>query len=123
MPDSTSPSSSTTLFNGRHAEVYPNLVVYNQAFVEAVRATGGNNAKRTLVVQGPSTDIQSTAQLMTTADLPEPAGNLMVEVHYYNPGQFCGTFDATGDKAYYYWGSGNHSTDHNATYGEESDMQ
>ncbi len=117
------PFQNYTLFNGRHAEVYPNLVVYNQAFVEAVRATGGNNAKRTLVVQGPSTDIQSTAQLMTTADLPEPAGNLMVEVHYYNPGQFCGTFDATGDKAYYYWGSGNHSTDHNATYGEESDMQ
>ena len=117
------PFQNYTLFNGRHAEVYPNLVVYNQAFVEAVRATGGNNAQRTLVVQGPSVNIASTVSYMPASSLPEAAGNLMVEVHYYNPGQFCGTFDATGDKAYYYWGSGNHSTDHNATYGEESDMQ
>ena len=44
----------------------------------------------------------------------------MVEVHYYDPGQFCGTYDATGDKAYYYWGAGNHGANHNPTYGEEA---
>ena len=36
------------------------LQKYEQAFIDAVRATGGNNAKRTLVVQGPSTNIDNT---------------------------------------------------------------
>ncbi len=44
----------------------------------------------------------------------------MVEVHYYDPGQFCGTFDSSGDKAFYYWGADNHGADHNPTYGEEA---
>lgn len=117
------PFQEYSLFNGRHEELTPLLCRYNQAFVEAVRATGGNNAKRTLVVQGPSTNIDSSVQYMTADKLPEAAGALMVEIHYYDPGQFCGTFDATGANAFYFWGNGNHSTDHNATYGEESYMQ
>ena len=117
------PFQEYDLFNGRHEELTPILCRYNKAFVEAVRATGGNNAKRTLVVQGPSTDINSSCQYMTADKLPEEAGALMVEVHYYNPGQFCGTFDASGTNAFYYWGAANHGTNHNATYGEESEMQ
>jgi len=109
-------------FNGHHAELAPVLKVYNKAFVEAVRATGGNNANRTLVVQGPSTNIESSCTYMPASDLPESAGKLMVEVHYYEPGQFCGTFDASGDKAYYYWGANNHGADHNPTWGEEAYM-
>ena len=116
------PFQNYNLFNGRHEELTPILIRYNQAFVEAVRATGGNNSQRTLVVQGPSTDITSTCNYMDLGMMPEPAGRLMLEVHYYSPGQFCGTFDASGNNAFYYWGTGNHSTDHNATYGEENDM-
>lgn len=41
-----------------------NLIQYNQAFVGAVRATGGNNARRVLVVQGPSTNIEHTCNFM-----------------------------------------------------------
>lgn len=114
------PFQEYTLFSTRHAELTPILVRYNQAFVEAVRATGGNNAQRTLVVQGPSTSINSSVQYMPATLLPEAAGRLMVEVHYYDPGQFCGTYDASGDKAYYYWGADNHGPDHNPTYGEET---
>ena len=114
------PFQEYTLFSTRHAELTPILVRYNQAFVEAVRATGGNNAQRTLVVQGPSTSINSSVQYMPASVLPEAAGRLMVEVHYYDPGQFCGTYDASGDKAYYYWGADNHGPDHNPTYGEET---
>ena len=33
---------------------------FNQVFVDAVRATGGNNASRMLVVQGYATDIENT---------------------------------------------------------------
>ena len=117
------PFQNYALFNGRHEELTPILIEYNKAFVEAVRATGGNNANRILVVQGPSTSIDSSVQYMTADKLPEEAGKLMVEVHFYDPGQFCGTFDATGDKAYYYWGAANHATNHNATWGEEDYMQ
>ncbi len=117
------PFQEYSLFSTHHQELTPILCRYNQAFVEAVRATGGNNAQRTLVVQGPSVNIASSCSYMTADKLPEAAGRLMVEVHYYDPGPFCGTFDASGDKAFYYWGAANHSTDHNATYGEEAYMQ
>ena len=117
------PFQNYDLFNGRHEELTPILLRYNAAFVEAVRATGGNNANRILVVQGPSTSIDSSVQYMTTDKLPEEAGRLMVEVHFYDPGQFCGTFDATGNSAFYYWGAGNHAADHNANWGEEGYMQ
>lgn len=60
---------------------------------------------------------------MPASSLPEDAGKLMVEVHFYDPGQFCGTFDASGNNAFYYWGAGNHAADHNANWGEESYMQ
>ena len=114
------PFQEYSLFSTRHAELTPILLRYNKAFVEAVRATGGNNSLRTLVVQGPSVNIDSSVNYMPADKLPEAAGRLMVEVHYYDPGQFCGTYDATGDKAFYYWGADNHGADHNPTYGEEA---
>ena len=117
------PFQEYNLFSSRHEALTPILMKYNKAFVEAVRATGGNNANRILVVQGPSVNIASTISYMPASSLPEEAGKLMVEVHFYDPGQFCGTFDASGDNAYYYWGNGNHSTNHNAGWGEESYMQ
>ena len=40
------------------------LLKYEQTFVDAVRATGGKNAYRNLIVQGPSTDIDKTMQYM-----------------------------------------------------------
>jgi len=36
------------------------LLSYHQTFIDAVRATGGNNSSRTLIIQGPSTDIDKT---------------------------------------------------------------
>jgi len=117
------PFQEYSLFSTRHAELTPILIRYNAAFVAAVRATGGNNAQRTLVVQGPSTNIDSSVAYMTADKLPETAGRLMVEVHYYDPGQFCGTYDASGANAYYYWGVANHGANHNAAYAEESYLQ
>ncbi len=40
------------------------LASYEQTFVDAVRATGGRNYYRTLIIQGPSTDIDETMRLM-----------------------------------------------------------
>ncbi|HQE34837.1 dihydroxy-acid dehydratase [Flavobacterium alvei] len=98
---------------------------YHQTFIDAVRSTGGKNAYRTLVVQGPSTDIEKTNKLMTTLPTDKVANRLMAEVHFY-PYQFTlMTKDETWGKMFYYWGAGNHSTTdtaHNPTWGEEADI-
>ncbi|HPC36751.1 MAG TPA: cellulase family glycosylhydrolase [Candidatus Marinimicrobia bacterium] len=100
------------------------LLSYHQTFIDAVRATGGNNSSRTLIIQGPSTDIEKTNKLMNTMPTDRIADRLMVEVHYYSPYQFClMTEDASWGKMFYYWGSGYHSakeTSRNATWGEET---
>ena len=108
------PFQEYNLFSSRHKELTPILERYNQAFVDAVRATGGNNTARILVVQGPSTNIASTDAYLTLPNDPE-AGRLMVEVHYYDPWNFC------GGNSWLYWGNGNHvsGSSKNATYGEE----
>jgi len=102
------------------------LSSYHQTFVNAVRSTGGKNSYRVLVVQGPSTDMDKTNDLMTTLPQDQAAARMMVEVHYYSPFQFClMDGDASWGKMFYYWGAGHHSTiepDRNATFGEESDV-
>lgn len=112
--------------NANNATGMSILLSYHQTFVDAVRATGGNNSSRTLIVQGPSTNNELTNQLMNTLPKDQIANRLMVEVHYYSPWQFCGlTEDASWGKMFYYWGSGNHSTKdptRNATWGEEREM-
>jgi endoglucanase len=102
------------------------LTSYHQTFIDAVRSTGGKNAYRTLVVQGPSTDIDKTNKLMLTLPTDKVASRMMVEVHYYSPWNFCGMEkDETWGKMFYYWGANYHSTTdtaHNATWGEEADL-
>ena len=113
--------------NAENLAATNNLIQYNQTFVDAVRATGGNNAKRVLVVQGPSTNIEHTCNFMAgkmPTDVIE--GRLAIEVHYYNPWQFWGMEkDESWGKVFYYWGQGNHlsGSTHNATWGEEADMK
>ncbi len=102
------------------------LLSYHQTFIDAVRATGGNNGLRSLIVQGPATDIDDTYKLMNTLPKDNTPNRLMVEVHYYSPFQFClMEKDAEWGKMFYYWGKDNHSatdTTHNATWGEESEL-
>jgi aryl-phospho-beta-D-glucosidase BglC (GH1 family) len=101
------------------------LLSYHQTFINAVRSTGGHNSYRTLVIQGPSTDIEKTNNLMNTLPSDPASNRMMVEVHYYTPYNFClMNGDASWGKMFYYWGSGYHTTfdpTRNATYGEESD--
>lgn len=78
---------------------------YEQAFVTAVRETGGNNTYRNLIVQGPDTNIDKTYDWFELPEDPTPA-RLMVEVHYYTPANFC-INDPTTDWAEsmtYFWG-------------------
>ncbi|MEO8534771.1 MAG: cellulase family glycosylhydrolase [Flavobacterium sp.] len=103
------------------------LTSYHQTFIDAVRSTGGKNAYRTLVVQGPTTDIEKTNKLMTVLPTDKIASRMMVEVHYYSPWNFAGlTKDESWGKMFYYWGTGFHSatnTERNPTWGEEADLE
>jgi aryl-phospho-beta-D-glucosidase BglC (GH1 family) len=113
-----------------NAEQMAILNGYHETFIKAVRSTGGKNSHRVLVVQGPSTDIIKTSQLMTPTTLPhDPVPNrLMLEVHFYGPWHFNLINDGEYNpdtKASYYWGAGNHSTiepERNAPDGEEDEL-
>ena len=103
------------------------LLTYHQTFIDAVRATGGNNSSRTLVIQGPSTDIDETNKLMNTIPVDKITDRLIAEIHYYTPYEFCLlNKDADWGKMFYYWGKDHHSktdTIRNATWGEENDVE
>ena len=72
---------------------------FNQTFVDAVRATGGNNAQRNLIVQ--SYRCNPTMGLTNLVVPTDPTPNrLSVEYHYYDPYSYCS--GAAG--SYNYWG-------------------
>ena len=72
---------------------------FNQTFVDAVRATGGNNAQRNLIVQ--SYRCNPTMGLTNLVVPTDPTPNrLSVEFHYYDPYSYCS--GAAG--SYNYWG-------------------
>jgi endoglucanase len=104
-----------------NAEEMDVLLYYHQAFIHAVRSTGGKNTYRCLVIQGSS-------ELINKNNFPtDPTpGKLMFEEHNYTPWQFCALDgDANWGKMFYYWGKGHHSTiepARNATWGEESEL-
>lgn len=61
----------------------------NQLFVDTVRATGGNNAKRFLIASGFNTDIAKTCDDRFIMPTDTVEGKLFLSVHYYDPGDFC----------------------------------
>lgn len=84
------------------------LLRYEQTFIDAVRATGGKNKYRNLIVQGPSTDIYKTCQYMNTMPTDDTTKRMILEVHYYTPWQFCGLEqDESWGKMMYFWGTEN----------------
>jgi endoglucanase len=100
------------------------LMVYYQTFVNAVRATGGQNTNRWLVLSGPSTNIDQTDSLMNTLPSDPTPGRLVVEVHDYSPYNFTlMTQDESWGNMFYFWGQGYHHAtrlDRNPTWGEEA---
>lgn len=66
----------------------------NQTFVDVVRATGGNNATRFLLIAGYSTDINQTCDDRFQMPKDTVDSKLMVSVHYYDPWSYCGASSA-----------------------------
>lgn len=77
----------------------------NQKFVDIVRASGGNNKNRHLLIAGYNTDVDLTCdELFLMPD--DPADRCAVSVHYYTPSTFCILKeDADWGKAKTTWGS------------------
>lgn len=69
---------------------------WNQVFVDAVRATGGNNATRWLGVPSYAANPEFTKYMTLPRD---PANKLMVSVHFYDPSDY-----TIGEKQYSDWG-------------------
>lgn len=89
---------------------------YHETMISAVRATGGNNATRTIVVQAPRTDEALMLSLLADnmPNDPAGAGYLMAEFHFY-PYQFSlMTADESWGNCFYYWGEENYSTSDSA---------
>lgn len=77
----------------------------NQTFVDTVRASGGNNAGRHLLVAGYYTDAVRTCDEMFVVP-NDPANRIAVSVHYYTPSTLTILeADADWGKAKTDWGS------------------
>lgn len=73
----------------------------NQKFVDIVRASGGNNNDRFLLIAGYNTDIDKTCDPLYVMPSDAANGKLLLSVHYYTPWGYCGDND-TG--VYSKWG-------------------
>ena len=69
---------------------------WQQTFVDAVRATGGNNATRWLGISTYAANPEYEKYLKMPSD---PAGKLMLSVHFYDPSDY-----TIGDAQYPEWG-------------------
>lgn len=63
-------------------DAYEMTNALNQTFVDAVRATGGNNAERVLIVSGYWTNIDNTSSPEFVMPTDTVSDRLMVSVHY-----------------------------------------
>lgn len=77
-----------TLYNKNKADAYNLINKINQDFVDIIRATGGNNAKRHLLIAGYYTDIERTCDSLYKMP-DDKAGRSILSVHYYTPWDFC----------------------------------
>ena len=81
------PGPNVNTWTAQHVST---LMHYYQTFIDAVRATGGNNETRTLIIQGLNTDIDKSVANAPVSTFPKDkvTGYLMFEVHYYDPYQY-----------------------------------
>ena len=117
-------------YSGQKWSAYDNINDYNQIFVDTVRQTGSNNAKRWLLIPGWNTDIDQTVYPQGGYSFKIPTDNyldssisgkrIMVSVHYYGPWDFCGDGTSTN---YTQWGSESDPSKAAGYQNKESDME
>lgn len=104
---------------------YSNINQLNQIFVDTVRQTGGNNAKRWLMLPGWNTNIEYTAgnygfviptDNYRSSEISSSEKRIMISVHYYDPWTFCVDDSNTITQ----WGSKANNSSKVADYGDEA---
>ncbi|WP_343625907.1 glycoside hydrolase family 5 protein [Roseateles puraquae] len=88
---------------------------FNQTFVNAVRATGGNNLARHLIVQGFNTNIDHTVNF-ATVPADSASKRLMMEVHFYDPYNF----SLNENSSIWQWGASATSAANTETWANEA---
>ena len=100
---------------------YENINQLNQIFVDTVRTSGGNNAKRWLMLPGWNTNINYTVgdygfRVPTDNNCTAGGKRIMISVHYYDPWGFCGEESTTATQ----WGSKANNSSKVDSWGDES---
>ncbi len=91
------------------AECFSEANRINQAFVDTVRSTGGNNAQRFLLIAGFGTEISNTCDSRFQMPSDSAQSKLLISVHHYDPSGYC-IFDSIAS-----WGTRDDYEDMNAT--------
>ena len=91
--------------SSQKARSYKIVNEINQSFVDTIRASGGNNLYRHLIIAGYNTNIDRTCDpLFKMPD--DPAKRMAVKVHYYDPFGFTHLEkDESWAKASFNWGT------------------
>ena len=108
LGDSLKKSLSKIDVNISDTALYNLVNEINQTFVDIVRQSGGNNAKRYLLIAGFNTDIDKTCSSLYEMPTDTISNHLMISVHYYTPWTYVGLYK---DEGYGY----------KATWGTDSD--
>ena len=103
---------------------YENINQLNQIFVDTVRTSGGNNAKRWLMLPGWNTNVNYTVgdygfRVPTDNNCTAGGKRIMISVHYYDPWGFCGEESTTATQ----WGSKATNSSKVDSWGDESYMK
>ena len=86
-------------------EVFDYTFKLNQAFVDVIRTSGGNNPERHLLISSYCTGVEYSYDPLFKMP-SDPMERLAVSVHYYSPSTFCIlTEDADWGKAQSTWGT------------------
>jgi len=75
---------------GSERNAFQTLARVNQLFIDTVRATGGNNARRLLIIAGYQTNIDKTTSSNYILAKDNVPNKLLMSVHYYTPWPFVG---------------------------------
>ena len=77
----------------------------NQAFIDVIRSSGGNNQERHLLLAGYCTDVAKTCDPLYKLPV-DPMNRYAISMHYYTPSNFCIiTEDQGWGKARSTWGT------------------
>ena len=107
---------------------YANINSLNQIFVDTVRKTGGNNAKRWLMLPGWNTDIEYTVgeygfviptDNYRSSTIPSNEKRIMISVHYYSPYDFC----LAENGSYTQWGAAATDSSKVPGYSDEASLK